>query len=231
MMGEVPMKRLDGAVVYASRRGSGLLPFDSKGERKETGAASAARCSMSIPLVFVPEIVDRRRVFDGGLLANFPLTTFLKDHYRSNFIALYLGKPDHKSKRFFGRELLDIIIDRDDFKTVDENSRSVVVIDTSPIGTIDFGMTAQEKEFLLKVGKAAALQWLVDRKLDDGPAPAEADKAMAEAEAARMLITTLRKRQRVSRISWAAFLIAIFAALYMLDVFAYLSRVVRYFVP
>lgn len=45
----------------------------------------------------------------------------------------------------FGTELLDIIIHRDDRKTVDDNRRSTVVIDTSPIGTVDFGVTGQEK--------------------------------------------------------------------------------------
>ena len=54
-------------IVYASRIKDGTLVFNSKGERKETHAAFAARCSMSIPYFFIPKLVDGVRVFDGGL--------------------------------------------------------------------------------------------------------------------------------------------------------------------
>jgi predicted acylesterase/phospholipase RssA len=98
-LGEIPMRDLKGALVYAARQGSGTLTFDSNGERKDTVAAFAARCSMSIPFFFFPVTVDGRRVFDGGIRENFPLSRFLAQEPRSNFIALYLGKPDNANKR------------------------------------------------------------------------------------------------------------------------------------
>ena len=51
---------------------------------------------------------------------------------------------------------------------VDEHAASVVIIDTSPIGTVDFNLSQLEKEFLLKVGRASALKFLKGRTLDDG---------------------------------------------------------------
>src|SRR5689334_783722 len=65
------MSDLNGAIFYATMRGIGDLTFDSVGQRKDTIASFALRCSMSIPLVFIPESVDGRRVFDGGLRSNF----------------------------------------------------------------------------------------------------------------------------------------------------------------
>ena len=113
-------------------------------------------------------MVDGRRTFDGGMKNNFPLKKFLEDHNGKPFVALYLGKPDDTNKRRFGSELLDIWIDGEAREVVDRNRENVVVIDTSPVGTVDFRMTEDEKDFLLKVGRAAALRFLSARKLDDG---------------------------------------------------------------
>ena len=128
-------------------------------------------------------------------------------------------------------ELLDVVIDRDDRKTVDENKRSVVVIDTSPIGTVDFRMTDQEKRFLLQIGTAAALQWLVDRRLDDGPTQAEADRATAEAEASRREVTSLRKGRRTRRIIWTTALVAAIVAVHRFHVIPFLVELIQPFIP
>lgn len=60
-------------IVYSSRIKDGTLTFDSKREHKDTHAAFAARCSMSIPGFFIPKLVDGIKVYDGGLRNNFPL--------------------------------------------------------------------------------------------------------------------------------------------------------------
>jgi hypothetical protein len=60
-IGETKMKDLNGALVYASRFGSGTIVFDSIGERQDSVAAFATRCSMSIPLFFFPQMVDGMR--------------------------------------------------------------------------------------------------------------------------------------------------------------------------
>jgi hypothetical protein len=119
---------------------------------------------------FFPVTVDGRRVFDGGLRHNFPLTCFLSQEPRSNFIALYLGKPDNTNRRgLISPDLFNIVIEGEERKTVDARHDKVIVIDTSPVGTVDFNLTDLEKQFLLYVGKAAALEFLHARNLDDDP--------------------------------------------------------------
>lgn len=212
---EVLMKDLNGALIYACRRGPGTVVFDSQGERKDTSAAFAARCSMSIPLVFIPQMVDGRRVYDGGLRNNFPVSRFLTDHPGQPFVALYLGQKDNNNRKWMGSELLDIVIDGEETQTVDANAESVVVIDTSPVGTIDFGLGQVEKDFLLKIGRASALRFLLRRKLDDGPSERDVADAEREAEQSRAAVRQLRKYRWRRRAIFGALLIAVayFAAL------------------
>ena len=110
---EILMSDLNGAVIYASRRGPGTVIFDSVRERKDTVAAFATRCSMSIPVFFVPPQLDGRPVYDGGLRNNFPVTRFLKDYPGSPFIALYLSASNKDEKVWIGSNLIDIAIDGD----------------------------------------------------------------------------------------------------------------------
>jgi len=187
------------AVIYACRRGSGVVVFDSRGERRDTGAAFATRCSMSIPVFFFAPEIEGRQVFDGGLRNNFPLTRFLQDEPKKPFIALYLGEPDYSGRRWFWSELLDIWISGEEREAVDSHAESVVVIDTAPVGTVDFGLTDLEKEFLLKVGKAAALRFLQTRRLDNGPDAETVQAAHREAEDLRRAIKQRRRRRRLVR--------------------------------
>jgi predicted acylesterase/phospholipase RssA len=194
--GEILMSDLNGAVIYASRRGPGTVVFDSARQRKDTVAAFATRCSMSIPIFFVPQEIDGRPVYDGGLRNNFPVTRFLKDYPGSPFIALYLSAANKTGKTWIGTDLIDIWIDGEDREVVDANTGSIVVIDTSPIGTVDFNLTQIEKEFLLKVGKASALKFLNSRNLDDGPSDAVVQTAIEEAEKCREDVKRQRKKKR-----------------------------------
>jgi predicted acylesterase/phospholipase RssA len=216
-LAEIPMSALNGALVYAARQGSGTLTFDSAGERKEAVAAFAARCSMSIPFFFFPVAVDGRRVFDGGLRNNFPLTKFLAQEPRSNFIALYLGKPDNtNSGGLISRDLFNIVIEGEERKTVDAHHDKVIVIDTSPIGTIDFNLADIEKQFLLRVGAAAALKFLHSRNFDDGPSEAEVALAHSQAEATRQAVVQMRRRRSNLRLLAFFCVIAIAMSTYML---------------
>ncbi len=211
---EILMSDLNGAVIYASRRGPCTVKFDSLGERKDSVAAFATRCSMSIPIFFVPQQIDGRRVYDGGLRNNFPVTRFLKDHPGAPFIALYLSAAGENEKVWIGSDLIDIWIDGEDREVVDANTTSVVIIDTSPIGTVDFNLDQVEKEFLLKVGRASALTFLKSRNFDDGPADAVVQAAVEEAEACRRAVKQNRKRRKMLKLIGVASLLAflVFAA-------------------
>ena len=216
-LGEVPMSALNGALVYAARQGSGTLVFDSIGQRENSVAAFAARCSMSIPFFFFPTMVDGRRVFDGGLRDNFPLTRFLAQEPRPNFIALYLGRPDNTNKRSsILSDLFNIVIEGEEKITVDAHHEKVIVIDTDPIGTIDFNITALEKEFLLLAGRAAALRFLYARRFDDGPSAEEVELATSQAEASGQGVVQFRRRRRAYYILLIVGAVAVAGSLYLL---------------
>lgn len=215
MLSEVEMKDFEsrGALVYASRRG-GTIRFDSEGEHSNAYAAFAARCSMSIPFLFRPQYVDGRRVVDGGMRNNFPLDRFLKDHPKTHFIGVYLGKRGPRNRTWFVSELLDIWLEGEERETVDAHADAIVVIDTSPIGTIDFGMTDDEKAFLVQVGRAAALRLLYKRKLDGGPSEQEVQEAERKAESGRKAVISARQRKRARRAFWAMLIFVVVFTIY-----------------
>lgn len=214
---ETRMQDLNGALIYASRMGQGTVVFDSIGERRDSVAAFATRCSMSIPFFFFPQMVDGRRAFDGGLLNNFPLKKFLNDYPGTPFVALYLGKRDDRNtRRFIGSELLDIFIDQEERDVVDKHREDVVVIDTSPVGTVDFNMPPIEKKLLLTLGKAAALRFLFNKKFDDGPDQATVVSAEQAAEQLRAQVYRRRRKRRWIRL---LMLVLIIVGLYLLAPF------------
>lgn len=203
LVSEVRMEHLERAIIYAARAGQGTVTYDSSGPRRETVASFAVRCSMSIPLFFTPMSVDGRRVFDGGLRNNFPLKRFLDTFPNAPFIAIYLGKPDNQNKKRLTTDLLDIVVDGEERELVDNHPNDVVVIDTSPIGTVDFRLTQDEKRFLLAVGKASALEFLVRRNIEGGPTPEQAQAARADANTRRDLVIGQREAKRARR-RWRA---------------------------
>ena len=71
--------------------------------------------------------------------------------------------------------------------------------DTAPVGTVDFGMSNDDKTFLLAIGRAAALKFLEDRRLDDGPASDVVERARKEAEDLRQLAIEGRRLRRKYR--------------------------------
>jgi predicted acylesterase/phospholipase RssA len=151
--------------VYASRIKDGTLVFDSQGERKETHAAFAARCSMSIPYFFSPKQVDGVRVYDGGMRNNFPLKRFVEDNNQNPFIGLYIKSGTKKGGWVLG-ELLNVAIDGEEFEIVDANLDKVVVIDTDPIATTDFNLDEDKKNFLVLAGRVGALEYITTYHVD-----------------------------------------------------------------
>ncbi len=83
--------------VYASQRGTGALKFDSIDN--DAHAAYAARCSMSIPWVFVPQFYQGLRTYDGGIQHNYPVDRLLEDYPGTKFVSLYLGPAIYEAGR------------------------------------------------------------------------------------------------------------------------------------
>jgi hypothetical protein len=158
------------AILYAANERYGLVTFDSRGQNGEQLADFAVRCSLSIPFFFVPLRYNNEPIFDGGLLNNYPVASFLSANPGSDFLALYLSSgPGPKPASTWNPldllklvwTLVNIVTCRDERVVVDANLDKTVVIDVEPIGTMQFGLGRDEKEFLVLSGRKAALEFLV----------------------------------------------------------------------
>lgn len=154
--------------IYAVRKGVDFLDFDSHSpETKTKSVAHAVRASMAIPYVFQPQTDSEERVFDGGLRHNYPLLAFLNKYNKDgkmNFLGLYLGPKVHRHKlpsRFVLRDILEYFLSGNDEQALREYPNKTIIIDPSPISTLRFNLTRDEKEFLLATGRAAALNFVV----------------------------------------------------------------------
>ena len=152
--------------VFASQEGKKALPFDSTDDAS-VSAAYAARCSMSIPFVFIPESEQGIFAFDGGLQNNYPVRAIREAHGDVPFISLFLGDENFKpiADKSILLRLLDIVMKQGEDQYVDEFEDRTVIIDPHPIGTLDFDIGDTEKSYLLACGKVGALRHIVP-KLD-----------------------------------------------------------------
>ncbi len=162
---EVKLKTLPfRASVYASTQGKKALIFDSKDTKtSHLGAGFAARCSMSIPFFFVPQMNNGYKVFDGGVQNNYPVEILLEDNPKTKFLGLYLGPEIYegrKKKTILG-ELIKIGTETIDHVALEKYGNETIMIDTRPISTLNFKLSKKEKDFLLECGKVYALKYLV----------------------------------------------------------------------
>lgn len=186
--------------IYASRRDQDALEFDSADSKcQDVPAAYAVRCSMAIPYVFQPPIHLGSDVFDGGTQNNYPVGVFLRRHPGSEFVGLYLrpekvsgDKPPSKLS-----QLISIWTESADKRAVQEHIAETVVIDPSPVKTLQFGLSAEEKDFLLKSGRAAALEFLHRKQVPGAPGPSALEAAAKEAADARARVIARRRRRRI----------------------------------
>jgi predicted acylesterase/phospholipase RssA/tetratricopeptide (TPR) repeat protein len=193
------------AVIYASAVDRGPIVFDSHGEWSAASAFHAVRCSMSIPLFFRPWLHNSEPTYDGGLLNNYPVEIFLEQEgnngRKPSFLALYLGqvRPNPWAKRSVFGDILSIWLDRNDAQIVQRYQNDTIVIDTTPVGTIDFAMTDEEKDFLVLAGRAAAVRHLEARGHLDPAQVGMAQQMTTEVEMMRMRIIASRRWRRLVR--------------------------------
>jgi len=172
--------------VYACRRGQQTLRFDSVDN--DVDAAYAARCSMSIPIVFTPQADQGINTYDGGLHQNYPVEQLLKDHPDIPFVSLFLGSEVYEPVR--QRVIIDVFsiwMEGADAEAVAQYRDRTVIIDARPIGTLDFALSDDEKYYLLTCGRAGALSHLCDGSPECHEAWAARDKLKVIIESARSL--------------------------------------------
>lgn len=158
-------------VVFAAQAKQGTVMYDSAGENADAPVSYAVRSSMAIPLAFKPTSREGNPVYDGGLLNNFPLRAFLvSERTPRAFLGITL-KPDQSSVRRTKsqwvwstlRDVVDIWLEQDDRRLAEEYEDRLLVLDTSPVKTLDLDLSAEESEFLLRTGRYQAAQWLSAR--------------------------------------------------------------------
>lgn len=161
---EIRLKHLPfRATVCASKRNQRALIFDSKDpEFSNKNAAFAARCSMSIPLMFTPQKDEGLNVLDGGLQNNFPLKIILEKNPNTDFIGLFLGPEIYKGRKKNNMflDLIRIWTESSDAETLEDYKDNIIVIDPSPISTVNFKLNSDKKEFLMETGRLSAIKFL-----------------------------------------------------------------------
>jgi predicted acylesterase/phospholipase RssA len=200
--------------VYASKRNKNAVVFDSfLPQSQNISAAFAARCSMSIPIIFTPQKSEGLNIFDGGLQNNFPVEQLLKDNPDANFVAFYLGSEifEWKKNNLF-KDIITIWTESSDPDTLSKYKDQIVIIDPSPISTLQFKLNSKEKEFLLEAGRLAAIKFLEYKKLinkDEEPYNFNTRKTQLDKD--RLILKRKKKIQLFKKIAIVvAFTISIF---------------------
>lgn len=210
--------------IYACRRdrADSLLKFDSADTSQniqECPVAVAIRSSMSIPVFFTPAKNHNMNVLDGGMRFNYPVSELLSGNPNTKFIGLYLGDEVYKGDPHAGTfrglfsDIFNIWAEGADIEALRKYNNSTVVIDPSPISTIQFNLTDIEKDFLLQVGRAAALKFVKRQNISNGPTQEEINQATKEAEFLRQEVLKLRKKSKKRRFLKVAAVLVIIVAL------------------
>ena len=172
-LGNIQSKTGNRVTVFASQERRKALLFDSL-EDVDVSAAYAARCSMSIPFIFIPESSQGIFAFDGGLQNNYPIRAIKEKYGDVPFVSLFLGSENFEplGQNSLPSRLLNIVIGQGEDEYVDEYKDQTIIVDPRPIGTLDFDLRDFEKQYLLASGRIGALkhivpsdEWAADREL------------------------------------------------------------------
>lgn len=155
--------------VFATKINKKHLLFDSEyvENYRNSPAAFAAKCSMSIPFLFRPELIEGFKVYDGGLTFNFPIQHVLNSKCE-NFLGLYLGQyqvgpiGNNKGPRLLQilKEIIEIQFNRGDRQIIEDHKERIIIINTSPIPYFKFNLARSEKSYLIDCGRYAALRFI-----------------------------------------------------------------------
>jgi hypothetical protein len=202
--------------VYASRRNKRAIRFDSRDN--DADAAYAVRCSMSIPLVFTPQSEQGLRTYDGGLQHNYPVTDLLSNYPGTPFMSLFIGPEVYEPirQRWVLLDLISIWTEAGDAEALTEYRDRTVIIDPRPVGTLDFDLTDEEKEFLLACGRVGALAHLSN----DTGAYADAKRIR---DGLKSKIEAARRAKRLNRRVWRY--VALVALYVLISILAWYFRI------
>lgn len=160
-----------------SRRRLAHLPWDYADyglDPDEQSVADAVRASASIPFFFEPVTLARSTLVDGGLLSNYPISTFDRlDHLPPRWAtvgvrldALGIGEeppPEPVGDVVsLGIALVETAIEANQAEHVLDpcNIARSVYVDTRGVGAVDFSISAEKQHELIERGHEAAAAFL-----------------------------------------------------------------------
>jgi NTE family protein len=165
-----------------SRKRFVRLPWDYPDyglDPDEQSVADAVRASASIPFFFEPVSLRAEpgvaTLVDGGLLSNYPITTFdRQDSRRPRWPTIGVrlssqpgdGGPPHQVRGpvALGLSLVETAIEGS--QAVQEldpcNVTRSVFVDTSRVGPVDFEISEEDQDHLLGTGRKAAEEFLAE---------------------------------------------------------------------
>ena len=135
----------------------------------EFEVAEAVRMSMSIPGFFRPAMLKDNYIVDGGLLSNFPIWLFDSDITPSwpTFGILLrepsMNQPNKVSNVLtYMQAIFSTMLKAHDRRAISGHDyfQRVIQVPTGDVGTTDFNMTAQKKEWLYHQGLVASKDFL-----------------------------------------------------------------------
>jgi len=175
--GEQPQQYAWSLVVTASdlsRRRLVRIPWDLPNygvDPDEFSVPRAVRASSAVPFVFEPVQVSGATWVDGGLLSNFPVQLFDSTDGRPRWPTFGIRlsappgmPPTHQIRGplslAFGA--LETLISDQDAAYIDDpcTVRRTIFVPAESVGTLDFDITAEERDALYNRGLHAAQQFL-----------------------------------------------------------------------
>lgn len=159
----------------------------------------AVRASMSIPFFFEPYELEcpnghTATLVDGGLLSNFPVDLFDPGTEQPQLptIGFYLQAPTDAASNptatleQFAHALVSTVLEAHDRDAVlDQNYERSIDIPTGSIGTTDFNLTEEQKEWLFQSGLSAAEAFLAEPAIQTWLSTFPVLQAEAEAAAGK----------------------------------------------
>jgi predicted acylesterase/phospholipase RssA len=171
---------------------------------------------MSIPYYFASHEHEGEPIYDGGLLANFPLDTLLDANRDLDFIGLYLKEaPPSWLARLTPFTLIRIMLSRNERELVKQYEDRIIVIDPFPIGLTQFKLTETEKDFLVWSGRAAAIRFLAERSQDPAMS-VRAREADVKLQGLRSTVVRSLRLRRARRVLAVALGVVLLVALGLL---------------
>lgn len=166
---------------------------------KSFPVSHAVRASMSIPFYFEPyELVcpdgSTSTLVDGGMLSNFPISLFDPGAATPQFptFGFALGGTDESVRlktdtvEDLAKALVSTVLEAGDHDSLlHQNFERSIDIPTGNIGTTEFNLTEEQKEWLYNSGYQAAAAFLADAAVQNWLAGFAEVAAEAEAAAGR----------------------------------------------